>query len=194
MNDQEKAKFARQAMEAAALLNPGKITERVKDSVAGAAGSAALRGLAAIGRLTGRDTERSPARQRAAEEVDVNRVFAAIDASETAEFEQQLRVAVARKAQEDQARQEDTRRLDLAELRGSFPESARELALLLFNCVDLLEELSGDAEGRPASAAELERKEQLLMRIAQLLAPTASEAILSFVGHVVQTSRRYRSD
>jgi hypothetical protein len=189
MNDEEKAALARQGLEAAELLEPGKIKDRMKDSVSDAASGVALRGLAALGRLAGRNEERSPARQQAATDVDVNRTFAALDAQELSAFETRLREAAATKRGAD-----ETRRLNLAELRRSFPEPSRELALLLFNCIDLLEELSGDAEGNPpASAEEFERKEKLLSRIAQLLAPKADEALLSFVSHVVSTSKRYRS-
>jgi hypothetical protein len=158
----------------------------VKGSVASAAGNAALKGLAAIGRL--RSDERSPARARAVAAVDLDPSFAAFDADDAASFEARVRKAAARKAEAEQPE----RRMDLAELRRSFPEPARELALLVFNCVDLLEDLSDDAEGNPASAAELERKERLLLRIAELIAPRSAEALSSFVEHVVNISRQYR--
>jgi len=174
-------------MKAVELAEPGKLTGSIKGSVASAAGNAALKGLAAIGRLRGE--ERSPARARAAAAVDLDRTFASFDADDAASFEARVRKAAARKADDERAEQ----RMDLAELRRSFPEPARELALLIFNCVDLLEDLSEDAEGNPAGAAELERKERLLLRIAELIAPRADEALSSFVAHVVEVSRKYRA-
>jgi len=186
MDDDDKADLARQGLEAAELLEPGKIAEKVKGSVSDAAGDAVLRSVAAIGRLTGKD--RSPARARAAAAVDLGDALASWDAADAAEFDQQLRVAAAQKARQD----DEAGRMDLAELRKSFPEPSRELALLVFNCVDLLEDLSDDAEGQPRSAEELERKEKLLARFAELLAPNAGDALRSFVSHVVTISRRHR--
>jgi hypothetical protein len=187
MSDDEKAKLAKQGMRAADLLEPGKIDEKITQSVKSAAGDIALRGIAAVGRLTGKD--RSPPRARAAAAVDINRALDAFDADDLATFEQRVHAAAARKAREDEA----ARRMDLDVLRRSFPEESQELALLIFNCVDLLEDLSDDAEGQPPSAAELERKEKLLSRVAQLLVPRSGDALLSFVEHVVRISRHYRS-
>jgi hypothetical protein len=205
MDDDEKAELARQGLRAAELVQPGKLTEKVKESVADAAGNAALRGLAAVARFTGQ--ERSPARSRAVAAVDLDHTLDVVDADDEAVFERRLKDAAARKERDlseqrelreqrenEQAAQE-ARRLDLAELRRSFPEQSRELALLVFNCVDLLEDLSEDAEGSPpADPAELERKEKLLTRIAALLAPRAGDALESFVAHVVQTSQQYRGE
>ena len=189
MDDEEKARLARQGLEAAELLEPGKIRERIGESVSEKARGAALSGLAAIGRLTGAE-ERSPGRARAAEAVHVNRALDELDAQTTESFEVRLKEAAARRAEQDEAA-----KMHLANLRRSFPEPARELALLVFNCVDLLDELSDDAEGQPPMPAEeLARKEQLLMRIAKLLAPRADEALMSFVEHVVTVSRSYRRD
>jgi len=102
---------------------------------------------------------------------------------------------LALKAEKDAAARSRLIKAHLANLRRTFPEPARELALLVFNCMDLLEELSNDEVGRrPASAAELERKEQLLLRLSELLAPNAEEALSSFVEHVVAISRQYRKD
>jgi len=192
MGDDDDVRLAKRGLKAAELLEPGAIRERVKESVSDAAGEAALKGIAAVGRLTGRSPERSPARQRAAAEVDIGPDLDAFVRDDLARFEARVKQAAAKKARE-RPPAEDDRRLDLAELRRSFPPPSRELALLLFNCVDLLEELSADAEGRPPTAAELERKEQLLVRIGELLAPRASEALASFVAHVVETSRVYRT-
>ena len=61
MDEKEKARLAKQGLAAAELLEPGEIKKRMKDSVSEAAGNAALRGLAAIGRLTGSAPERCSA-------------------------------------------------------------------------------------------------------------------------------------
>lgn len=185
MDDETKAKLARQGVKAAELLEPGKIAEGVRDAVSDAAGGVALRGIAAIGRLTGK--ERSPARSRAVHAVDLGDALAEWDRADAADFEARLHEAAAAKARRD-----ESRRMELAALRRSFPAESRELALLIFNCVDLLEDLSEDAEGQPPSAAELERKERLLTRVAELLSPRAGPALESFVGHVVAISRRAR--
>ena len=187
MDEDVKADLAREGMRATELVEPGAIKERVKDSVADAVGNAALRGLAAMGRLGGKD--RSPARTRAFAAVDLAPSFEDFDADDAATFDGRVRKAAAQRA----AREDEERRTELAALRRSFPEASQELALLLFNCVDLLEDLSEDAEGLPPTPAELERKERLLSRIAELLAPRASEALLSFVEQVVEISRRHRS-
>ncbi|MCA9606710.1 MAG: hypothetical protein KC619_13990 [Myxococcales bacterium] len=194
MGDDERERLARRGLEAAELLEPGKLKERVKGSVGEAAGHVALKGIAAVGRLTGRSPKRSPARARAAAEVDISAAIAGFDADDLREFEERLAEAAAKAAEKKAAEEDDGRRQDLAELRRSFPPASTELALLIFNCVDLLEELSNDAEGSPPIASELARKEDLLLRITDLLAPRAEEALRSFVEHVVATSRRYRSE
>ena len=195
MDDDDKAALARQGLKAMELLQPGKVAEKVKGSVADAASEAALRGIAAVGRLTGK--ERSPARARAVAAVDLGAALDSWDADEREDFDARVREAVARKAadpDEHGAPNEpgEAARMHLAELRRSFPEGSRELALLVFNCVDLLEDLSDDAEGAPPWTAELERKEKLLLRLAELMAPGAGAALQSFVEHVVAISRRHR--
>ncbi len=197
MGDDDTERLARAGLKAAELLEPGAIRERVTGSIKEAAGEAALEGLAALGRLTGRSPERSPARARAVEEVDVGRALDAFTVDDLVRFEERVKEAAARRprapAPTPATEADDGRRLTLAELRRSFPPESRELALLVFNCVDLLEELSRDAEGSPPPAEELARKEELLRRIGELLAPRAEEALASFVAHVVDTSRRYRT-
>lgn len=197
MSDDDEESLARRGLAAAELLEPGKLKERVKERIGEAAGDAALKGIAAVGRLAGRSPKRSPARARAAAEVDISAAIAQFDADDLKAFEDRLHEAAAKKAlQKPEAKappKDDGRRLDLAELRRSFPPASHELALLIFNCVDLLEELSNDAEGTPPTEAELAKKEDLLLRITQLLAPRSEEALRSFVAHVVDTSRRYRA-
>jgi hypothetical protein len=185
MDDDDKADLARHGLEAAELLEPGKIAEKVKGSVKETAGDAALGAVAAIGRLTGKD--RSPARARAARAVDIGEALGDWDAADAAEFESRVRLAAEKKAREEAAK-----RMQLATLRRTFPEESRSFALLVFNCVDLLEDLSEDAEGEPPEPAELERKERLLARLAEMLAPDAGEALRSFVDHVVEISRQRR--
>lgn len=80
---------------------------------------------------------------------------------------------------------------ELARLRRSFPAEARELAILIFACSDLLEDLA--ERDQPPAAEELARKEQLIARIGALLAPRAGETLTHFVAHVVDLSRRHRA-
>ncbi len=188
MDEEDKARLARQALEAADLLKPGEISERVKSSVAEGTRNVALRGMAAIARMTGSEQERPASRARAADAVDLTQMVEEMDAEETAAFERRLAAAMSRKREQSAAGHQ----IGLAELRQSFPEPAKQLALLVFNCVDLLEDLSSDVEGAPPPPEELARKERLMTRISELLAPRASEALLSFVEHVVTMSRRHR--
>ena len=193
MDDKKKAKLARKGLKAAEMLSPGKLKQKVRDKVAGASKSVAMSGLRALGKVPPQ-SERSPARTRAVEAVDLARGldgdadanFEDWDVDDAARFDAQLERAVAQHHATAPSR-------DLASLRRSFPEASRELALLVFNCVDLLEDLSSDAEGAAPTAAELERKEKLLLRVAQLLAPRAKEALSSFVDHVVGISRDARA-
>lgn len=185
MDDDKKAELARQGLQAAELLEPGAIGAKVKGSVKDAAGEVALAGVAAIGRLTG--NRRSPARGRAVDATSLGDALQEWDDADAAEFHQRLQAAAAQKAREDEAA-----RMNLDVLRRSFPEDSRELALLIFNCVDLLEELSDDAEGEAPPPSELEKKERLLRRFAELLAPNAGAALESFVEHVVAISRSSR--
>lgn len=186
MDDDEKAELARQGMRAVDLAEPGALGAEIRQRVRGAAADAALGGLARLGRLRG--TPRSPGRARAAEAVDLAPSFADFDRDDAASFEQRLHQAAAEKASRD----ETARETELAAMRRSFPEPARELALLVFNCVDLIEDLADDAEGQPPPAAEHERKERLLRRIAELVAPSAGAQLLAFVDHVIELSRRDR--
>ncbi len=189
MNDEEKRALARQGLRAAELLEPGKLKADIKESVSEAVGDAALRGLAAVGRLRGGgEVERSPARARAAEAVDIGDALASWDRDDEAEFEARLRRATAQQAQVSANAQQH-----LADLRRSFPEPARNLALLLFNCVDVLEEIADDVGGVPPASPALARKEELLLRIAALLEPQAGAALQAFVDHVVQLSRQHRA-
>ena len=194
MDDDDKADLARRGLGAAELLEPGKAREKVRDAVSEAVGDAALKGVAAIGRLTGK--ERSPARSRAVQAVDLGDALSEWDAADAADFEKRVHAAAERKAHEAATSSfeddDQAAAMRLAELRRTFPEASRELALLVFNCVDLLEDLSADAEGEPPSAEQLERKEQLLTRLAAMLAPDAGDALESFVAHVVELSRRHR--
>ena len=185
MDDDEKADLARKGLKATELLEPGKIGAKVREAVAERASDAALRGIATLGALGGK--ARSPARQRAAQAVDIGEALADWDAEEGADFDRRLRSAAIERARAAEAAEQH-----LAELRRSFPAESRELALLVFNCVDLLEDLSDDAEGEPAPAPDLERKEKVLLRLAELLEPNAGRALLGFVRHVVALSRTHR--
>ena len=248
-----KAKLAQQGMRAMELTEPGEVKRRVKARVKGAAGSVALHGIAAIGRLAGRRVEEAPPID--AEFADPRHDFDAWDARDGEDFEHELRRKAALRQQEQAwlaaagapaapatarpafeppparpaarpaAPGRSSRRAahapanpaagapgasgtrgtsrasgasvppgtpgtsgDLASLRRSFPEPARELALLIFKCVDLLDELASDGAPAP-EAAELSRREALLGRIAALIAPKADGALLAFVDHVIALSR-----
>lgn len=205
MDDDEKAALARQGMKAVELAKPGEISRRIKGRVTGAAGNVALRGMAAIGRLAGGSPPRSPGRAAAVESVDFNRTVQDWELDDAAAFEAKLREAAAQGPATEVYQDElaaalaepvsaDEGAAHLERLRRSFPEASRQFALLIFNCVDLLEELADDVEGTPAPGPELERKERLLLRIAQLIEPQAGAALKSFVEHVVEQSRRSRTD
>lgn len=205
MDDDEKAALARQGMKAVDLAKPGEISRRVKGRVKGAAGNVALRGIAALGRLAGGSAPRSPGRAAAVEAVDFNRTVQGWELDDAAAFEAKLREAAAEKpaapvyqdeiaaalAEPDSA---DDGAAHLEHLRRSFPEASRQFALLIFNCVDLLEELADDVEGTPAPGPDLERKERLMLRIAKLIEPQAGVALTSFVEHVVEQSRQSRGE
>lgn len=193
MDDDEKAALARQGLKAVELAKPGEISRRVTGSVKDAAGGAVLRGMAALGRLAGGSPDRSPGRAAAVTAVDFNRTYQHWNVDDAAEFDERLRTAAAQQASAVTAGDDDGG-AHLEELRRSFPAASRQLAMLIFNCVDLLEELADDAEGNPAAAPELERKERLLTRIAELIEPQAGVALTSFVAHVVDLSRRSRGE
>lgn len=204
MDDDEKAALARQGMKAVEFAKPGEISRRVKGKVKGAAGNAALRGIAAIGRLTGATPERSPGRATAVAAVDFNNTLQHWNQSDADDFDAKLKAAVERPPLPpidyayahpevvEQAPEEDASEAHLEALRRSFPEDARKFAMLIFNCVDLLEELADDVEGNPPDVPDLERKEKMLTRIAELLQPQAGPALTAFVAHIVDLSRRSR--
>ena len=191
MDEDDKARLARQGLKAADWLETGSVSESIKGSVKEATGNAALKVMAAFGRMRGDDPPpRSSAREEAARSVDLDRMIDGFDAQETADFERRLQDAVSRQPSHD----EKLAALRLSALRQSFPDASKNLALLIFNCVDLIEALSADAEGNLPSAEERARKEELLRRVAQLVARDAEGALLSFVDHVVALSRASRTD
>lgn len=196
MDDDDKAKLARQGLRAAELMEPGKIAEKVKGSVGDAVGGAALKGIAVVGRLTGKGKpERDAATERELANVDLSATFDDWDEADLDDFDARLRrsrtkrAASAPAAAPLHATSSAVPRPTLSELRRSFPARSRKLALLLFGCVDLLEQV---AEGASDDAAERAKREALLTQIATLLQPSAGEALTSFVSHVVELSREQR--
>lgn len=192
MSDDE-AHLARKGlrlMERAEQVSPAAAVERVKDAAAETAKGAVLGGLALLDGLTGGTDE--PALRPSAAAVDA--AHARLDAARDAEYDERLRRAASRYARTKEARAEEARAAhdpaaELARLRRSFPPEAKELATLLFACADLLEDL---AEEVPPPAAELAKKEALLSRIAELLAPRAGSALAAFADHVTALSRARR--
>lgn len=200
MDDDERARIAREGLDAIEQIDPGAIRARVDQAARKAAGDAVLGGIAAVGRLTGA----APRRPRTGPSDElVESTLAAMEARNVAAFDARLAEAVERAGgapapaapAEPAAEAEpwlDTAELrELARLRRSFPAEARELAILVFACSDLLEDLA--ERDQPPSAEELAKKEALIARIGALLAPRAGAALTSFVGHVTDLSRRHRA-
>jgi hypothetical protein len=193
MGDDDEALLARKGLrllERAEQVSPAAAVERVKDAAAETAKDAVLGGMALLDELTGGKEAAAPRPSAAA----VEAAHARLDAASIAEYDERLRRAASRHAQTKEARTEEARAAhdpaaELARLRRSFPPEARELATLLFACADLLEDLADEA---PPPAAELAKKEVLLARIAELLAPRADAALAAFVGHVTALSRARR--
>lgn len=196
MDDDERARIARQGLDAMERVDPGAIRERVEGAARKAAGDAVLSGVAAVGRLTGS----APRRPRTGPTNEmVEQTLAAMEARNVAEFDHRLASAVERAreapvAPRVEARDDpwlDAEELrELARLRRSFPPEARELATLVFACADMLEDLA--ERDQPPSPDELAKKEALVARIGELLAPRAGDALTHFVAHVVELSRRHR--
>jgi hypothetical protein len=196
MDDDDKAEIARRGlslMERAEELSPDALRARLSDAATETAKSAVLGGVRAISELTGTGPKR-PRIGPSAEAVE--RTLAAMEAESAAQFDAELREAATRAAA--RAREATEREVDvdaqetaaLARLRRSFPSESKELAILLFSCVDVLEDLAEVDD--PPSAAELAKKELLIARIGALLAPRAELALTSFVQHVVALSRERR--
>lgn len=189
MEKDDRADAARAAidlMNRAETVTPGAIKERIGDAASGAARDAVLGGIRALNDLTGGKSNRP---RIGPSEAAVERAHAVLDAQSVAEFDERLRGAAARArpaAPDIDALEEEA----FARLRRSFPPESRELATLLFACVDLLEDLA--EIDTPPTAEALARKELLIARIGALLAPHADVALSSFVGHVVALSRHRR--
>lgn len=187
MDDDDRAEIARQGLDLIEGADPEALREQLSDAAKRAAKDAVLGGLDAVNRLAGK--KRAPTRTGPSAEA-VERTLAAMEARSVAAFDERLAEAAARARQSEREEAEE-RASDLASLKRSFPAASRELAILVFACVDLLEDLADDE--RPPSSEELARKEALIARIGALLAPRAEVALTSFVSHVTELSRRHRS-
>lgn len=191
MDDDEKAEIARQGLaliERAEQVRPEAVRERLTEAATEAAQEAVLGGVRALSNMALGAAPRRPRVGPSAEAIE--RTLARMEAESTAEFDDALRQAAAR-ALEQEADVEASEAEALAKLRRSFPAESKELAVLLFACVDLLEDLAEIDD--PPTEAELARKEHLIARIGVLLAPRAETALRSFVLHVVELSRARRA-
>jgi hypothetical protein len=186
MADDEKARLARKGLDLVDAADPKKIKSRIQESAKDAAAEVVSQGVELFEDLTGNDDERRPPSPT---NVNIAEALGAMDARTLESFDQRLRAAEADTTQQDRS----ALRKDLANVRRSFPEESKELAVLVFSCVDLLRDLQASAAGAKELAPEdLVRREALLTRIAALLSPNAGKALTSFVDHVVQLSRRTR--
>jgi hypothetical protein len=190
-DDDEKRRLARRGLDLIDAADPDAIRARMRERASGAARGAVIRGLEVIADLTGGDASPGvrPSGSSVGGPADVGATLQSLDEHRGETFDARLRAATAAAA----ARREQNAELraELADVRRSFPEASKQFAVLIFACVDLLDDLADHAEGRSElSAAEVERREQLLLRVSGLLAPRAQEAMASFVEHVVQVSRR----
>jgi hypothetical protein len=195
MDDDEKADLARQGLDLVERLEdvrPDAIKARVGEAAKQAAGDAVL----AVARIAG-----AAPRPRTGPSAEVvERTLAAMEARNVAEFDQRLVEAVkaarSREPEPAAAPEEAEPSLDshelreLARLRRSFTGEARELAILVFACADLLEDLA--ERDHPPTAESLAKKEVLVTRIAELLAPRAGTALMAFVAQVTELSRARR--
>lgn len=191
----DKADLARRGLdlvERAENVSPDALAKKMKDAAKDAAGNAMLGGLAKLNELTG---GRAPGRGAGPSPEAVERQHARLDAESVAEYDQRLAQAASRyvraKAAADAivSQDEETVAARRARLRRSFPAESKELATLVFSCVDLFEEV---ARADPPPTAELAKTEVLLTRIAKLLGPHADGALESFVAHTIDLAKRPR--
>ncbi|MBX7196132.1 MAG: hypothetical protein K1X94_29015 [Sandaracinaceae bacterium] len=193
MDDDEKADIARRGLgliERAEQTSVEGLKEAALEGARERAQRAVLGGVRAVAELTGT----APKRPRVGPSAEaIEHTLARMEAESTAAFDAELRASVGAARAREEERERDVEAAEaaaLATLRRSFPAESKELALLLFACVDVLEDLAEIDD--PPSAAELARKEALLSRIGELLAPRAEPALRSFVDHVVSLSRARR--
>lgn len=200
MDDDDKADLARRGIDLiddVGELSPEALKQRVANAAKGTAQKVALGGVRAISSLVGGSPKRARIGPSAAV---VERTLERLEQESVAQFDDELRRAAqraaARKAQEAQRKAEEVD-VDAAEaeafaaLRRSFPPESKELAILLFSCVDLLEDVVEIDD--PPNPSELAKREILIARIAELLAPRAAPALESFVAHVVSLSQQRRA-
>jgi hypothetical protein len=183
MDQDDKAKLGRQALNATELLDPGVAKHRAQSAIKRGTGKLALRGLAALGR-DGKDQAVEYDAKGAAE---VAAQFAAIEAADTAEFEKKL--AQAQNKPEEPKGRASNQPPSMAALRASFPEESTQFARLIFQCMELLDDVAHTSETADVQNPETRRREDLLLRVASLLRQDAGGALERFVNHVVFLSR-----
>lgn len=191
--DDEKARLARRGLALIDAVAPEEVKARVRERAKGAAKDAVLSGLEAIAELTGGSPGEGASRGSAGAgaAMDGSAALQALEQGHAESFDARLRAASAAAAQKQGQRA--ALRARLAEARKAFPEESKQFAVLIFSCVDLLDDLEDHAEGRQdLSPAELQRREQLLAKVGALMTPNAGAALASFVDHVVRTSRMVR--
>ncbi len=187
MDEDEKRRLARKGLDLIDAADPKKIKGRLRESAKDAATDAVAEGVQRFGRWTGDAPEPAEAPQQG---VELSGDMSSMIGSSFESFDARLAAAQADPKQRERA----ALRRELRDVRRSFPEASKELAVLVFACVDLIADLQeGDAGTKGLSPEDLARREQLLERIVALLAPQAAEALSSFVGHVVELSRRART-
>lgn len=171
-----KSRLAKRGVELVDAAAPEAIKERLSETARNAATGAVLDVIECIS--GGPESVGPDSLAGARAERKVSSALSAMDSAGKESFDRRL-AAAARSPRPD--------------LRKSFPEESKELAVLVFSCVELIELLERHAaQGTRPPAADLERKEKLLTRVAALLAPHAGEALQSFVAHVVAESRGAR--
>ena len=183
MADDDKARLARKGLDLIDAANPKNVRKSLQNSAQEAASEAVLEGVRTVARWTGDKPPTAAPR----EEVDLSNAMASMQDSSFESFDARLRAAQADPHMQARA----TLQKELRNVRRSFPEPSKELAVLVFACVDLLTDLQ-DADGNALSTDDLKRRELLLGRITKLLAPNAGEALTSFVDHVIELSQRSR--
>lgn len=185
MADDDKVRLARKGLDLIDAANPKNIRKNLGESAREAASDAVLEGVRTVARWTGDE----PAATGPREEADLSGAMASMQDSSFESFDARLRAAQADPKTQARA----ALRKDLRDVRRSFPEPSKELAVLVFACVDLLADLQeANAGTKSLSPDDLKRREQLLGRITRLLATNAGDALTSFVDHVVDLSRRSR--
>lgn len=188
--DDGKRRLAQRGIALVDAADPDAIRARLRGKATDAAHDAVLRGLETISRITGHDVDAATAAApAAASQQDMSEALQSLTDHQAAAFDARLRAATTAAASKQQQRADLVR--DLADARQSFPDGSKQFAALIFACLQLLDDLDDHAAGRAdLAAADVRRREELLLRVSALLSSRAGDALQGFVDHVVSTSRR----